>query len=196
VTKVLSAIRAIVSFLVRYPKEALIILLCLLLMFMNWQVRMERRISQELSAKTASLPAGTEEIVTVWRDRVVTQWRDGPTKIEYRDRYLPPEGKVEFVTKDKAQDQPPEIRIKDYGFTFRPGGGMVYCDRLLLEADAKFAYWKRYSALIGVTQDFGGLGLSRHVDDFLPFQNLELQGDAGLSWQGRLRLAIGLRMNF
>lgn len=36
-------------------------------------------------------------MVTVYRDRVVMRWRDGPTKIEYRDRYLPPEGHVEVT---------------------------------------------------------------------------------------------------
>ncbi len=103
---------------------------------------------------------------------------------------------MEVITKEGQPNQAPEVRIKDHGFTFRPGGGMVYSERFLPEADAKLAYWQRYGILIGITPDFGGLGLSRHVDDFLPFQNLELQGNAGLSWQGNLRLAIGLRTNF
>ena len=63
-----------VSFLVRSPKEAAIILLSLLLMFMNWRLRVEQRKSQGLGAKMASLPAGTKEIVTVYRDRVILAW--------------------------------------------------------------------------------------------------------------------------
>jgi len=196
VIRILSGLKSIAGFLVRYPKEAAIILLSLLLIFMNWRLKMEQRKSQDLGAKAATLPPGTKEVVTVYRDRVITQWRDSPTKVEYRDRYLPPEGHVELIAKENQPNQAPEVRITDHGFTFRPGGGMVYSERLLLEADAKFAYWRRYGVLIGITQDFGGLGLSRHVDDFLPFHNLEVQGDAGLSWQGHLRLAIGLRTNF
>ena len=196
VIKILTALRSAIGFLVRRPKEGIIIVLALLLTFTHWRLKVEQRRSGELAGKAATLPPGTKEVVTIYRDRVITKWRDGPTKVEYQDRYLPPEGHVEVITKENQPDQAPEVRITDHGFTFRPGGGMVYSERLLLEADAKFAYWRRYGVLIGITQDFGGLGLSRHVDDFLPFHNLELQGDAGLSWQGRVRLAIGLRTNF
>jgi hypothetical protein len=192
VIRILSGLK----FLFRYPKEAVIILLSLLLIFINWRLKVERSKSQELGAKAANLPPGTKEVVTVYRDRVITKWRDGPAKVEYQDRYLPPEGHVEVITKENQPDQVLEVRITDHGFTFRPGGGMVYSERILLEADAKFAYWRRYGVLIGITQDFGGLGLSRHVDDFTPFTNLELAGLMGLGWRGDLRLGIGFRVSF
>jgi hypothetical protein len=131
VISILSGLKSIARFLFRYPKEAVIIFLSLLLIFMNWRLKVERSKPQELGAKTASLPSGTKEVVTVYRDRVITKWRDGPTKVEYQDRYLPPEGHVEVIAKENQPDQAPEVRITDHGFTFRPGGGMVYSERLL-----------------------------------------------------------------
>lgn len=62
--------------------------------------------------------------------------------------------------------------------------------------DLKWAYWRRYSATIGITPEFGGLGISRHVDDLTPFENLEIFGMAGPDWSGRPRLGLGLRTNF
>lgn len=135
-------------------------------------------------------------MVTLYRDRVVTKWRDGPTKIEYRDRYLPLEGHVEVVAKVDQPEKTPEVVIKDRGFTSRVGGGIVYAGELLPLIDLKWAYWRRYSMTLGVTPQFSGVGLSRHVDDFTPFQNLEILGMGGLEWRGELRLGIGLRMNF
>jgi hypothetical protein len=196
VIRILSGLKSVAGFLFRYPKDAAIILLSLLLIFMNWRLKVEQRKPQELGAKVTSLPAGTKEVVTIYLDRVITKWRDGPTKIEYRDQYLPPEGHVEVITKTDHPNASPGVKIKDRGFTFRLGGGTVYSGRFLPEGDVKLVYWKQYGFLIGVTPDFGGVGLSRHVDDFLPIHNLEVQGNAGVSWQGNLRLAVGLRTNF
>lgn len=90
-------------FTVRRPKEAAIILLAALLAITFWRFNHERGRAQELAAKLEDIPPDTKQVVTIYRDRVVIKWRDGPTKIEYRDRYLPPEGQVEVVTK---VDQP------------------------------------------------------------------------------------------
>jgi hypothetical protein len=62
--------------------------------------------------------------------------------------------------------------------------------------DFKWAYWRRYSLTVGITSEFGGIGLSRHIDDFTPFQNLEIQGLAGPGWDAKLHFGIGLRINF
>lgn len=156
----------------------------------------EKQKSRELAAKIAGLPPNVQQVVTVYRDHIVTKWRDGPTKIEYRDRYLPPEGNVEVVTKQNASGKPPEIVVKDHGFTHRLGGGIVYSGKPLPMIDLKWAYWRRYSATVGITPEFGGLGISRHVDDFTPFANLEIVGMYGVGWHGESRLGLGVRTNF
>jgi len=194
--KLLDALKAAVLFAVRRPKEAAIILLAILLALTFWRLKNERGRAQELVAKIEGLPPDTKQVVTIYRDRIVTKWRDGPDKIEYRDRYLPPEGHVEVVTKVGQPDRPPKVVIKDWGFTTRLGGGIVYSGKPLPLIDLKWAYWRRYSLTFGLTPQFGGLGLSRHVDDFTPFHNLEIVGMGGIEWTGERRIGIGLRTNF
>lgn len=190
------AITAPATFAVRRPKDAAIILLALLLAILFWRFHREQAHAQELAAKAEGLPANTKQVVTLYRDRVVVKWRDGPTKIEYRDRYLPPEGHVEVVTKVDQPEKPPEVVIKDRGLTARLGGGVVYSGKILPLVDLKWAYWRRYSLTTGITPEFGGIGLSRHIDDFTPFSNLEIFGLVGASWHSDGRMGIGIRTSF
>lgn len=194
--KLLKTLKDATLFAARRPKDALIIALAALLAIMGWRFNRERTRAQELAAKSVGLPVDTKQMVTIYRDRVITKWRDGPEKIEYRDRYLPPEGHVEVVTKVDQPEKPPEIVITDWGFTTRLGGGVVYSGKPLPLIDLKWFYWKRYSTTVGITPQFGGVGVSRHIDDFTPFHNLEIVGMGGIGWAGEHRLAIGLRTNF
>jgi len=190
------AVKAAALFIVRRPKDAAFVILALLFVFMFWRLRREQSYARELVAKTERLPPDTKQTVTVYRDRVVTKWRTGPVTVEYRQQYLPPEGHVEIVTKENEPDKPPGVKINDWGFTKRLGGGIVYSGRMLPEIDLKWFYWRRYSLTLGVTPQFGGIGLSRHVDDFTTFKNLELQGIAGLGWDASFCFVMGLRINF
>lgn len=192
----IAAFRSAGTFAWRRPKDAAIILLLMLAGILAWRARRASDRAAELTAKIEGLPPGTKQVVTIRQDRVVTKWRDGPTKIEYRDRYLPPEGHVEIVTKENQPEKPPEVVIKDWGFTTRLGGGIVYSERPLPLIDLKWFYWKRYSMTLGITPQFGGLGISRHIDDFTPFHNLEIVGMGGVGWTGERRVGIGLRTNF
>lgn len=194
--RLLDALKTAMLFVVRRPKDAAIILLAALLALMLWRFNHERGRVRESAAKLESLPSDTKQMVTIYRDRIITKWRDGPTKIEYRDRYLPPEGRAEVVTKVDQPEKPPEVVIKDRGFTSRFGGGIVYAGKPLPLLDLKWAYWRRYSATVGITPEFVGTGISRHIDDFTSFTNLEIMGLGGLDWRGNLRLGLGLRTNF
>ena len=194
--RVLAVVKAITLFGVRRPKDAAIILLAMLLAMLFWRFNRERVRAQELTAKLEGLPPNTKHLVTIYRDRVVARWKDGPTKVQYIDRYLPPEGHVEILIAEDAPQKPPEVAIKDRGFTARLGGGVVYAGKFVPLVDVKLAYWKRYSLSLGITPQFGGAGISRHIDDFTPFHNLEVIGLGGVGWQGARRLAIGLRTNF
>lgn len=194
--RMLKAAGAAAAFAVRRPKEAAILLLAALLALTFWRLNRERGHARELAAKIEGLPPDTKQVVTLYRNRVVTKWRDGPTKIEYRDRYLPPEGHVEVVTKVDEAEKPPAVVIKDRGFTSRLGGGVIYAGEPLPLLDLKWAYWRRYSLTLGLTPRFGGVGVSRHIDDFTPFGNLEILGLAGPDWAGKPRVGIGIRCNF
>ena len=192
--RALGAVKQASLFVVRRPKDAAIILLVLLLAFMFWRLKRERGHAQELAAKIEGLPPDTKQVVTVYRDRVVTKWRDGPGKVQYVDRYLPPEGHVDVVTRVNQPEKPPEVVIKDRGFTARLGGGVVYAGKPLPMIDLKWAYWRRYSLTLGLTPRFGGLGASRHIDDLSPFTNMEVLGIGGVDWHGHPRLGIGVRI--
>lgn len=194
--RLLRAVGASAAFAVRRPKEAAILLLAALLALTFWRLNRERGHAHELATKLEGLPPDTKQVVTLYRNRVITKWRDGPTKIEYRDRYLPPEGKVEVITKVDQPEKPPEVVIKDRGFTSRLGGGVIYAGEPLPLIDLKWAYWRRYSLTLGLTPRFGGVGVSRHIDDFTPFGNLEIVGLAGLDWSGSTRAGVGFRLNF
>lgn len=194
--RMLKAVGAAAAFAVRRPKEAAILLLAALLALTFWRLNRERGHARELAAKIEGLPPDTKQVVTLYRNRVITKWRDGPTKIEYRDRYLPPEGHVEVVTKVDEPEMSPAVVIKDRGFTGRLGGGVIYAGEPLPLLDLKWAYWRRYSLTLGLTPRFGGLGVSRHVDDFTPFSNLEVLAVGGLGWRGDARFGMGLRINF
>lgn len=195
-TRMLERLKGVAGFIFRHPKDAAIIVISLICIFLNWQIGSERREAERSQAMAGSLPPDTKQIITVYRDRVITKWRVGPAKIEYRDRYVPPEGHITLNIRKDDPQKVPELKIKDWGFTYRLGGGVVYSDELLPEADLKWFYFQRYSALVGITPRFGGLGFSRHIDDFIPFHNLELVGAVGFSWQGGRRWGIGLRTNF
>ena len=196
VIRALCVVKQAALFVVRRPKDAAIILMALFLAILFWRFNRERVRAQELTAKIEGLPPNTRQVVTIYRDRVVAKWRDGPTSVQYVDRYLPPEGRVEIVTKVDQPGKPPEVVIKDRGFTARLGGGVVYAGEVLPLVDLKVGYWRRYSATVGVTPQFGGFGFSRHLDDFTPFSNLELVGMGGLGWGGDARFGVGLRTIF
>jgi hypothetical protein len=100
------------------------------------------------------------------------------------------------VTKVDQPEKPPEVVIKDWGFTTRVGGGIVYSGKTLPLIDLKWFYWKRYSLTLGLTPEFGVLGVSRHIDDFTPFGNLEVLGMGGVGWAGEPRFGLGFRINF
>ncbi|MBI4063458.1 MAG: hypothetical protein HY401_04065 [Elusimicrobia bacterium] len=193
--KFLSALKSAASFAIRRPKDAAIILLIFLLVLAGWRLNREKTRSHELTAKIEGLPPGTRQTITIYKDRVITKWRDG-AKIVYRDRYLPPEGRVDVEIKDNSPEASPEIIIKNRGFTKRWGGGVIYSGKILPAIDFKWVYWNRYGIIAEVNPQFGGMGLTRHVDDALPFYNLEILGVIGLSWSGKTRLGLGIRTNF
>ncbi|MCX5784598.1 MAG: hypothetical protein NTX59_02820 [Elusimicrobia bacterium] len=190
------AVKAAALFIVRRPKDAAFVICGFLFVFILMELRHEQSHVRELTAKTEGLPPGTKEEVVVYRDRIIEKWRTGPAQVEYRERYLPPEGHVEIVTKENAPNKPPEVVVKDWGFAMRLGGGVVYSDRILPMLDLKWFYWKRYSLTVGITPKFGGLCLSRHIDDFTPFCNLEIFSIVGITWQGNRDVGMGVRINF
>jgi len=100
------------------------------------------------------------------------------------------------------------VNVQRWGFTFRPGIGVVYAPKvsdsgdvrhlLLPEIDFKFLFFDRYSLKAGLNLQFIDIGISRHIDDLIPFfklENLEIQGLGGVEYSGGWRLGVGARVN-
>jgi len=58
----------------------------------------------------------------------------------HSNRRIGIDGHVEVVSKVDQPEKPPEVVVKDRGFTRRLGGGLVYSGKLLPLIDFKWAY--------------------------------------------------------
>jgi hypothetical protein len=109
---------------------------------------------------------------------------------------------IERVRKERDDWKKKATRIDitgaSWGVTLKPGLGALYSDHFVPELDLKVVYAYRYSLKVGITPEFGDIGLSRHVDDLIPFfrfQNIELQVVYGMEFGGGRRWGIGVRSN-
>ena len=109
--------------------------------------------------------------------------------------------KKELERLTKLINNPDQLVVKDKGFTFKPGMGVDWANHgTKLRLDFKWAYFKRYSALFGGSENGIGLGVSRHLDDVLWFHpnNLELLGAYNFFnfTSSAKTVVVGLRTNF
>jgi len=68
------------------------------------------------------------------------------------------------------------VTVHDHGFTVAPGFGLDWANNgTKIHADVKWYYWGRWGALLGGSANGVGPGISRHLDDVLPWhpRNLE-----------------------
>src|SRR5258708_4950807 len=110
----LEVFNVLVGFIRRHIKDSIILALLVIVIFLRWKLNAEK--NPILSSPSQALPPDVKQVITVYRDRVLTKWRDGPTKIEYRDRYLPPEGSLLVDVKKTGAGEAIELHLKDWGF--------------------------------------------------------------------------------
>jgi hypothetical protein len=83
--------------------------------------------------------------------------------------------------------------IKNRGFTFRPQIGLGYSGIVTPYAGIKFAFWNRYGFSVGSTKDQIGIGISRHIDDLVPYmKNTEIILLGGLPYKDGNNVFLGL----
>jgi hypothetical protein len=120
--------------------------------------------------------------------------------------YVPPEGSVTITTTTvivtPATPQHPavtatvvSVKVKDWGTCKRLGIGLTYIGRILPQLDLKLVYWRRYSATAGVNTEYINIGVYRHVDDLIGFDNLEFGINGGIGFDGSRRAGMCLRLN-
>lgn len=103
--------------------------------------------------------------------------------------------------RDELAGKVPELHIdfSRFGFTCRLGYGVLYNGKFLPEIDIKWVYWGRWSLKTGATKEFVDIGVSRHLDDLIPYikpRNVEAQIIVGKRYDGPYTIAAGARSNF
>ena len=98
--------------------------------------------------------------------------------------------------KKQLQNSKDFIIIKNKGFTFKPELGAGYNGNFDGYFGVKLAYWNRYGLSVGFTREQFGLGVSRHLDDLIPyFKNTEVFALAGMPYKDEYgKVFIGLKM--
>jgi hypothetical protein len=92
------------------------------------------------------------------------------------------------------------VTIKDKGLTLRPGFGAEWAGYgLSPRLDIKWAYFKRYSVLVGGGKDGLDISVSRHLDDLLWWHPMNVELFSGyrlFHTSSSLPIVVGLRANF
>lgn len=100
--------------------------------------------------------------------------------IRVKRAFVPPEGtiRVKVLQEPDKGSFKVKTEVKNKGITFRPGLGVAYDGgKLRLIASSKLFYWGRYGGILNVNQSALGVGVSRFIDDLVPYwhpRNVEL----------------------
>lgn len=107
--------------------------------------------------------------------REIRRTKDG--KIKVVTHFIPPESRIDIaIPKDRGEVK---VIADTSGFTFRPGISLGYVNGLKVGASTKVFFWGRYGAVINGNSEGISGGVSRYVDDLVPFwrpENLEIYG--------------------
>lgn len=198
VKKSLNLLISVLKYATQNHKEALIIVLIALVLYCGYINKKKDDQYVALQEKLISLPKEITKKIIIKNGKADIAYREDG-KIKNIKKYVPPEGSITIketiISKDKTKT---EVKIKNKGFIFKPGMGILYSKKLYPELDFKWAYLGRYSSTFGITTKFLGIGLTRHLDDLLPFspQNIEFQVMYGLDFDSGHILSTGIRINF
>lgn len=185
-------IKNILAWMWGNKNAAAYIVLAIIIAWLSWSNNRKGIAIAELNEKNGTLAADLQlkvkgtEVIYRDRDRVVV-------------KYMPKEGGVTVSEPDKNGKV--DIKIKNKGFTLKPGFGAYYDGKFDGALDLKLAYWDRYSGGLGSTLGAPYLWLSRHVDDLVPVlkpENIELSLGYGKPYAdfSNSVFLFGLRTNF
>ena len=171
----------------------------------NGQIEVLRKENDKLSQHQSYVPP--EGYVTIKQTDLTKLSKDYQDLIDKLSHATTPDERKKLEEQIKALlaklnsgTQGVTVVVKDKGFCLRPGIGVEGSSRgIEPRLDLKWAYFKRYSALLGGSRAGVDISVSRHLDDLIwghP-QNAEFFGGYkfiplyGGSWY-----AVGLRLNF
>ena len=188
------------------------ILLVVALLIAGWMYRRQERALADAKTQYGKLADDFKSQLTAKEGEIQILIRKNG-KVESHTIFVPGEGGFIVVTTTVAVEGlsviPPGyhidmgdgtiVFIKDKGLCFKPGVGFEYGSKgLQARIDAKVAYWKRYSGLVGGSKYGIGIGVSRHLDDVFWFKPRGIEVFGSYNIIRTLDLApftIGIRIN-
>ena len=164
----------------------------LIIAFLLFRIVYLNKQNTILIDKTATLEENLKNKTVIYKDKIIYKERIkgnnvSGTEVQQQTIYVPIDGKIELLTPDEGkkldlnlfdklfnhiikQEDGSVILVKDKGFTVAPEVAAIYSNKLELGLQVKLAYWSRYNAGVGITNNevlyvYG----SRSISDILSF---------------------------
>lgn len=163
----------------------------LIIAFLLFRIVYLDKQNTKLIDKNATLEENLKNKTIIYKDKIIYKERVGDTvsgtAVQQQTVYIPVDGKVEILTPEEGQnlnlsvldkvfnqiikqEDGSVIMVKTRGFTIAPEIAGLYSNKLELGLQLKIAYWNRYNAGIGITNEETLYGyLSRNISDLIPF---------------------------
>lgn len=159
-----------------------------------YYVKQVERSRDKMLQKVGFLADHLDAQVTISENLIQELKRTKDGKVKTVTRFLPPEGKVTIETPKEGK---PKIVIDRSGFAFRPGVSVSYLNGVRVGVSTKLFFFDRYGLIGNLERSGAYVGVSRYVDDLVPFwrpKNLELfiayRLCAFRDESGRIRLGV------
>ena len=146
----------------------------LMLVIAWFYAKQVERSRDAMLGKVAFLADHLDAQVTISENLIQELRRAKDGKVKTITRFLPPEGKTRVEIPKSGK---PRVVVDSSGFTFRPGLSVYYFNGLKAGMSTKVFFWGRYGAVGNIERGGVAVGVSRYVDDLVPFwrpKNLEL----------------------
>ena len=164
----------------------------LIIIFLLFRIVYLNKQNTILIDKTATLEENLKNKTIIYKDKIIYKERVKGSEVEgteviQQTVHIPVDGKVEILTPEEGskldlnifdkvfnhiikQEDGSVILIKDKGFVLAPEVAALYSNKLELGLQIKLAYWNRYNAGVGITNNeviyvYG----SRSISDILNF---------------------------
>ena len=190
----------------------------LIIAFLLFRIVYLNKQNTVLIDKNATLEENLKNKTIIYKDRIVFKERVGDTvtgtAVQQQTVYIPVDGQVQILTPEEGQnlnlsvldklfnqiikqEDGSIIMVKTRGFTAAPEIAGLYSNKLELGLQVKIAYWSRYNAGIGITNEETLYGyISRNISDLIPFiHNTSAQISYGKDLDdGNMKFLFGLNV--
>ena len=151
-------------------------LICLLIVIIGlfWlYTKMLQNHRDKLVAKTELMENRLNRLINITGPLLYDKFKKVDGEVKVKKTYVPPEGKISVKVTEPKENGSFEVKteVSNKGFTFRPGVGFYYHGRPRVVSSNKVLYWGRYSGIVNINDKGLFLGVSRYVDDLVPFWN-------------------------